>query len=156
MIVYEDGACTVVLREEGAVAGHLSVEPRRNAATMQELSADEAEHLLWVANACASALFEGLGAHGTNILLVEGEGKLGVQVLPRFQDDGLKLQWDAKRADPSELEEIAKRVRDQLWYVGKQEERPAQKVAERAQTPTEHVEADPKTNYKLRQLFRSP
>ncbi len=157
MNVYEDGALVVSLPEKPAVPGHVVVTPVQEASHLRDLPPEVVEHLFTVASLTATALFEGLGAQGTNILCVEGDGQVHIDVLARSQDDGLDLFWEPKRADPADLDAVASQVKEQLWYVGK-EERTEDKeaVAEEVQKTKEEVDASPEDNYKVRQLFRTP
>lgn len=118
--VYEDGAIIASLKENGAAIGHIVVRPKAEASTLADLPTDVAVHLWYCASFAATAVFEGLGAQGTNILCYEGDG-VELHVLPRAPQDGLNLLWDAQRADPALLEGVAKTIKEEFWYVGKQE-----------------------------------
>ena len=151
--VYEDPSISIELREDGAAVGHIIVKPKKEAKTLMELSGDEAEYLFMAASYAATALFEGLGAQGTNILLIEGE-PLGVHVLPRSQADGIDLFWEPKKLGQAELEQVASKLSERLWYVGKEEpKKEPPKPAPQAAGETPEA-SEPKVNYKFKQLDR--
>ena len=55
-----------------------------------------------------TALFELLGAQGTNIILNESEEQLCIDVVARSENDGLNFLWEPKQGDPNELKDVAK------------------------------------------------
>lgn len=150
-LLYEDGACRAELLENGATLGHIKITPKKTVSALDELSAEESAQLFWVASFAATGLFEGMGAHGTNILCTEGD-EVAVHVLARTQEDGLDLFWEPKKAEPAELETMASRISEQLWYVGKEESSDSN-VSKPTTTKTVE-EVDPSKNYKLKQLIR--
>jgi len=92
------------------------------------LSIEESFHLFSTASLAATLVFEGLGVHGTNIILKSGDsddnpnGRLCVNILPRMPDDDLNksLLWEPKQ--PSyDLGGVQSRIKDQAWKVKYQE-----------------------------------
>ena len=71
----------------------------------------------------STAVFEGLKAHATNIILKSGpsddnpNGMLAVHILPRWQDDGLQeLLWKPNLPD-YDLDTVASDIKDKTWNV---------------------------------------
>ncbi len=149
-MIYEDGAIKAELQEKGAVVGHLVVEPQKKAGYLSELPAEEVVQLFYGASFAATAVFESLGAQGTNILLVEGE-PLKVHVIPRTMNDELNFFWEPKKADPSELDRVAEKVSDELWYVGKEDNNKKSSGGKSEKTNKQTEES-----YKVRHLIRYP
>jgi len=63
--------------------------------TVQDWSVDHSAHIFYVASFAATALFEGLGAQGTTILLRSGvsdrDGPCAIHVIARYPDDGCSI-----------------------------------------------------------------
>ncbi len=124
-LIYEDGVVQAHVKADGACVGHVVITPKTPAKYMSELPDNVVVQLWYCASFAATAVFEGLGAHGTNILCYEGES-LEIHVLARVPEDGLGLRWDAQRKDPSEIAPLASTIKEAMWYVGKEvETRPA-------------------------------
>ena len=121
--IYEDEKILVVVPEKGAVAGHIVVYSKGEQSDFAKLSADDSVHMFYVASFAATAVFEGLRAQGTNIILKSGksedssEGRLAVHILPRYPDDSLQeLFWQMK--PPSyDLEDVAAKIKDKTWKI---------------------------------------
>lgn len=161
-LLYEDGAVTAHLKHDGAALGHIVVSPKQPAKVLGDLPESVAVQLWYCASFAATAVYEGLGAHGTNIVCYEGE-RVELHVLPRQPQDGLSLMWDGARADPAELERVASKVQDKLWYVGKQQERPASPITassvqsqEAQPTPFTDTGSNPATDQRIVHLQRRP
>ncbi len=129
-VVYEDEKILAVIEESGVAEGHIEIYSKEEEKYFEKLNIESASHLFYVASFAATAVFEGLGAHGTNIILKTGEsddnpeGKLVVHILPRKQDDGLKVNWQPKQGDQSKLDGIASKIKDKTWNVKYEEEKP--------------------------------
>ena len=126
-ILYEDEKVLVLLPSKSVIPGEICVYSKREERDIAKLSSEDSTHLFFVASFAASALFDGLAAQGTNLLLRSGftddnpEGRLLVQVLPRKQGDGLQgIFWESKPAGYN-LDEIASRIKDRTWNVKYQE-----------------------------------
>ena len=113
--IYEDDVISCALADSPAGRGHLVIRPREG---FFDLGFDEAAHLFFVASFAATALFESLGAQGTNIVCNAGafDGSDGaVHVLARFEGDGLDFLWEPGRAEG--LDAMASKIRDKSVFV---------------------------------------
>ncbi|HDD70805.1 MAG TPA: HIT domain-containing protein, partial [Candidatus Woesearchaeota archaeon] len=121
-VIYEDNKVLVVIPENPQCTGHVEIFSNEEESQFENLSAESATHMFSTASYCATAVFEGLGAHGSNIILKTGQsqdnadGRLSIHVLPRFQDDGLDLLCKPMEPKPN-LDEIASRIRDEMFMV---------------------------------------
>ena len=121
--LYEDEKVLVTLPNNNLVPGHMEIHSKVEESAIEKLSIEDSAHLFYTASFAATAVFEGLGAQGTNIILKSGtsddnsEGKLVVHVLPRMPDDGLdKMLW--KPQPPKyDLDQIKNKIKDQTWKV---------------------------------------
>ena len=122
-IIYEDEKVLAVLPEKAVVPGHIEIYSKEEPREIEKLSAESSAHLFYTASFAATAVFEGLGAHGTNIILKSGtsddnpSGQLCLHVLPRNNGDNLQsLMWEAK--EPKyDLKDVGKRIKDKTWKI---------------------------------------
>ena len=164
-VLFEDTLIEVALSEKPMCKGHIEVRPKKEVKSMSELSDEEMNHLFYGASYAATALFELMGAHGTNILVNEDDTQLCVHVLARAEGDGLNFLWEPKQADPAELKDAASSIKDkldyELWAI-KNPDKAAKKGAT-VQAPSADVisadkseDKDGKVNYLLKSLQRIP
>jgi histidine triad (HIT) family protein len=100
-----------------ATRGHALVIPRRHSADLLEISDDDLQRTFLAARRIAARMKEPLGADGFNILNSCGTAAwqtvfhFHVHVVPRYDDDPLKLPWVPKPGDPGEIAAAADRIR---------------------------------------------
>lgn len=97
--IYEDDSFRVIMDISPAAKGHAIILPKNHAADIFELPEEDASKILIVAKKVASAMKKALKCDGVNILQNNGEvaGQtvfhLHVHVIPRYQDDQVKIKW---------------------------------------------------------------
>ncbi|MBN1274907.1 hypothetical protein JXA12_01265 [Candidatus Woesearchaeota archaeon] len=156
MIIYEDKLVTATLPEKPATKGHVHALAAKT--SIEALSEQECAHLLSLASFTANALFEQVGASGTNIILTDLEG-VRASILARTDDDGLSLQWQPQQLSQEEMDSIAARIKDRCDYIGHEEEsqtQPAPKPQRQERAEEKEEEKKPVKNYLLKQLDRTP
>jgi len=122
-VLYEDEKVLAVLPNEAVVPGHLEIYSKEEEKEIERLSAESSAHLFYTASFAATLIFEGLKAHGTNIILKSGKSDdnpksaLCVHVLPRTTGDRLQeLVWKPK--EPKyDLKSVAQKIKDQTWKI---------------------------------------
>ncbi|NQV91091.1 HIT domain-containing protein [Candidatus Woesearchaeota archaeon] len=128
-VIYEDEKAICVAPKKGAVAGHLQIYSKQEEKYIENLSPEDASHLNFVASFAATAVFEGMQAHGTNVVMVSGEsddnpeGKLILHVLPRMQDDVLKHMFWQPAQPKDDLDAMAKKIKDKTWKLSYKEKK---------------------------------
>jgi len=122
-ILYEDEKVLAVLPNFSLVPGHIQIHSKIEEQDIDKLSIEDSAHLFYTASFAATAVFEGLGAQGTNIILKSGtsddnfDGKLVLHILPRAPEDSLqKIMWQPK-PPKYDLDKIKSRIKDQTWKV---------------------------------------
>jgi len=121
-IIYDDEKVLCVLAQNSIAKGHLVIYSKTEEEYLENLSQEESAHLFFTASFASTAVFEGLSAHGSNIIVKSGEsednpdGKLEVHIIPRWGDDGLKLRW-AQQPQSQNLEGITSKIKDNTWDV---------------------------------------
>ena len=117
---YEDERVFAIISLEQPTPYKVLVIPRDHVATVYDLTDEQAAAILratvWVAKAVRAAS----GCAGLN--LVQANDPVGQQtvphfhihVVPRFEGDGIVLQWDNAVADRAELDRLAAEIRARL------------------------------------------
>ncbi|MFQ5620372.1 MAG: HIT family protein [Candidatus Nanoarchaeia archaeon] len=119
--VYEDEKVLVTVASNPQQLGHMTIYSKEEENDFENLSKESAAHMFFVASFCATAAFEGLQAHGSNIILQTGEcadsdGRLMMHVLPRYQDDGIDLLWEPMK-DAPDAKTVENRLRDRMFVL---------------------------------------
>ena len=118
--VYED-ELTLAFMDLGQVnPGHVLVAVKRHAATLLDLTPDEAAAAMRTAQKIARAAKDAFDPPG--ITLLQANGKEGEQtvfhfhlhVVPRHADDGIALSWPSRQPSREQLEAYAVRLRSTL------------------------------------------
>lgn len=122
--VYEDEH-TLAFMDLGQVnPGHVLVAVRRHAATVLDITPDEAAAVMRTARRVAIAVKSAFDPPGMTLL--QANGKEGDQtvfhfhmhVLPRHADDGVALAWPRKDPPRERIEDYAARIRAMLGASG--------------------------------------
>ena len=114
--VYEDGL-TFAFMDIGQVnPGHVLVATRRHAATLLDVTPEEAAAVMQTAQRVAHAVQEAFDPPGLTLLQANGrEGDQTVfhfhmHVVPRHQNDGIALSWPRKEPTAQVLQGYAERL----------------------------------------------
>lgn len=120
--IYEDEKTLCVVPENPQCIGHLVIYSNEEKELLENLDNESSSHMFFVASFCATAVFEGLGAHGSNIILKSGisednpDGRLCIHVLPRYSEDGLDI-LPPPAAEKPNAEEVAAKIKDEMFMV---------------------------------------
>jgi histidine triad (HIT) family protein len=101
-----------------ATPGHSLVVPRNHSSDLMEVSDEDLEHTMLATRRLARRIKEVLDPDGFNILNSCGPAAwqtifhFHVHVIPRYDDDPLKLPWIPRGGDEQEIAAIADRLRD--------------------------------------------
>ena len=123
-MVYEDDL-TLAFMDIGQVnPGHVLVATRRHAATLLDITPEEAGAALQTAQRVARAVQAVFDPPGLTLLQANGrEGDqtvfhFHIHVVPRHADDGIALSWPRKEPAAEVLQGYAKRLRNALDAPG--------------------------------------
>lgn len=100
-----------------ATRGHALVVPRRHARDLLEISPVDLAATAVAAQRVARRIHDQLGADGINLLNSRGAAAwqtvfhFHMHVIPRYQDDPLRLPWTPAPGDADEISATAERLR---------------------------------------------
>tara|TARA_Y100000310_G_scaffold276666_1_gene294006 strand:- start:640 stop:1728 length:1089 start_codon:yes stop_codon:yes gene_type:complete len=128
-VIYEDEKFLCLLHNNPQAVGHLVVYLQENK-TIDDLDKDTGFHLFSLASLGATAVYEGLKAEGSNIILQSGKADdnldsvLKVHILPRSSSDGFDFVGEPMENKP-DLDGVAKQIKEKMFEVqeGQKEEK---------------------------------
>lgn len=114
--LYEDDLFRVILDQAPATRGHALLIPKQHAENIYDIDDETAGRVFIVAKKMATRMTERLGCEGFNIL--QNNGTLAGQtvfhfhmhLIPRYSDDGQKLNWEPGKPEPEEMTEIVAHI----------------------------------------------
>jgi histidine triad (HIT) family protein len=116
-IVDEDAHTVAFMDINPATRGHALVVPRRHVEDLYAIEPDELAHTMRAAQRLALRVRDGLGADGVNLLNSSRPAAwqtvfhFHVHVVPRYEDDPLKLPWHPTPGDEAEIRAAAEALR---------------------------------------------
>ena len=115
--VYED-ALTLAFMDIGQVTpGHVLVASKRHAATLFDLTAEEAGAVMQTAQRVARAIGTAFDPPGLTLLQANGAlggqtvGHFHIHVVPRYENDGITFTWPRQEPGAAVLNAYAERLR---------------------------------------------
>jgi histidine triad (HIT) family protein len=115
-IVDEDERTIAFMDIAPATRGHALVIPREHARDLLAVSPADLQATAVAAQRLAGRAREGLGADGVNLLNACGAAAwqtvfhFHIHVIPRYEDDPLRLPWIPSAGDPDEIAAAAKEL----------------------------------------------
>ena len=100
-----------------ATPGHALVVPREHSADLLEIGEEDLTATILAAQRLAKHMKDVLDADGINLINACGSAAwqtvfhFHIHVVPRYEDDPLKLPWVPEPGDSDEIARIAKRLR---------------------------------------------
>jgi histidine triad (HIT) family protein len=101
-----------------ATRGHALVVPRAHSADLMEVSDEDLEHTVVAARRLARRIRAALAPDGFNLINACGSVAwqtifhFHVHVIPRYEDDPLKLPWIPRGAPEDEIAAVADQIRE--------------------------------------------
>jgi len=115
-IVYDDAHFSAFLDINPANPGHILVIPKQHYEVLPQIPDELLGAYMKLLKILAAAVFEATQAQGVNIIqnngAVAGQAvpHVHIHIIPRFENDGIKLNWDAKKVTDKQLENIQSRI----------------------------------------------
>lgn len=101
--------------------GHMLVVPKRHAENIFEISESDLAATVKAVKRCANAVKEALNAEGVTILQLNGRASdqiiphFHIHIIPRWENDGLPVStWEMKQGDMEEINDIARKVKENI------------------------------------------
>ncbi|MEK6950247.1 MAG: HIT family protein [Nanoarchaeota archaeon] len=161
-LIYEDEEVVVAVKDTALAPGQITIFPKEHF-TIFELVPDEIlRRCATLANKAGIAVFESIGAQGTNVIVQNGlpAGQqvphFALEIIPRRENDNLPLSWPPKQLMDEEMDTaflLLKEEGDKLVNIGKA---PAKKEIRATEEPDKIAAVDGKDNYLLKSLKRMP
>lgn len=122
-LLYEDESLVTIVPEKPITKGHILVVSKKHRTKIQDIDNKDLQHMFYAASFGATALFENLEAHGTNIMFNTGsaiheEGHFHIDILARKSGDNLNFLWKPKRLPDPEMKEVQARIKDKCDMIG--------------------------------------
>lgn len=114
--IYEDEDFRAILDLAPATKGHALILPKEHFSNLFELPEEMASKVMILTKRLASQMKDRLECDGFNIMQNNGEvaGQtvfhFHMHLIPRYQGDGQKIEWDKREPDPQELESTKKQI----------------------------------------------
>jgi histidine triad (HIT) family protein len=115
-IVDEDERTVAFMDIAPATRGHALVIPRTHSQDLLDVGAEDLAAVAAAAQRLAVRMKERLGADGVNLLNSCGRAAwqtvfhFHVHVIPRYEDDPLRLPWVPSQGDPAEIADAAQEL----------------------------------------------
>src|SRR3989344_3138150 len=109
-IIYQDDEVVVAVKDTVATPGQITIFPRKHLTILEMVPENILAKCVNLANKVSTAVFEALGAQGTNIIINNGLGAgqkvphFALEVIPRREGDGLNFQWEPKQLMEDEMD----------------------------------------------------
>jgi histidine triad (HIT) family protein len=116
-IVDSDERTVAFLDINPATRGHALVVPREHSSDLLEISDEDLEATMRAARRLSRRMKETLEPDGINVINACGAAAwqsvfhFHFHVIPRYEDDPLKLPWIPRGAEPEEIAAVAERIR---------------------------------------------
>jgi diadenosine tetraphosphate (Ap4A) HIT family hydrolase len=157
LAIYEDDKVIAVLSDKPASAGHIELFPKEHVAIFELVPNETVEHMFSIANKISMICFDTLQSHGTNILINNGVAAgqrathTKINILPRFENDGLSFQWNTAKASEDDLSTVQASLKHTLESPEEEKKEIKEEVIEEIKEEIPEEE-----NYMLKQLERMP
>ena len=116
-IVAEDERTVAFMDIAPATRGHTLVIPKRHATDLLEIDSEDLQAVIVTAQGIAKRVMDRLGADGVNLLNSNRPAAwqtvfhFHVHVIPRYEDDPLRLPWIPAPGDPEAIAAAAQALR---------------------------------------------
>lgn len=115
-VILEDDDIAVLSPKRAFVEKQLVIVPKQKVVIFEELPNNLIEKVFQIANKLIGLMFEKLKIESTNILIQNGveagqiNDSFSLNIIPRYEDDGLELKWDPKQTHINDLKKIVEEM----------------------------------------------
>src|SRR3989344_6684053 len=165
-LIYHDEDIVVAVRDVAIIPGQVLIFPRQHFPILELIPDKILAKCAAIANKVGVAVFESFACQGTNIIIQNGLSAgqkiahFALEVIPRRENDNLKLQWDPKQLMEDEMDTaflMVKTEGDKLIDIGKDTDKKEKVVASKDSEPaTKMSSLKGAENHLLKSLRRRP
>src|SRR3989344_9428997 len=132
--IYEDEKVIAFLEEKPMSLGHIALTTKEHFTIIEQVPDFIINHLFKIANKIGIAVFESLGALGTNILVNNGipagqeHPHFVINIIPRRQNDNINFRFKPKQLNEEEMSTVELTLKEQAKNIGAFEKEPAKPI----------------------------
>ena len=118
--LYEDDIVNVIFDANPASEGHVLILPKEHFDNIYDLDGETAGKLFALATCIARAMKDALKCDGLNLVQNNGEvagqtvNHFHLHLIPRYEGDGLNLNWPQQEISVEQLEEIRQSIKKSI------------------------------------------
>lgn len=147
MTIYKDDQIIVEANPKSPLFGEIKISPVNSSKTINHLDDSTFSYLFLFSKIFASALFDVMQSHGTNIMW-QGEDT-AISIIPRFKNDEAIQQWTPQQLEEENLNQVQQTLLQKLaqqssQHTQQQKEEPPKK---------QHIKLDDDTKQKAKYLL---
>lgn len=162
-VIYKDDDVVAFVAYNAITDGQITIIPTKHFTILEMIPHELLNKLGDVTNKVGMSVFDGLGAAGTNILIQNGldAGQsvphFSMHVVPRKENDGLKLEWEPKEIDEPTMEDAFMLITTNTENLDISKEDGSEIVANEGDTQVVLEKTDDEEeNYLIKSLRRRP
>ncbi|MFA6072512.1 MAG: HIT family protein [Candidatus Woesearchaeota archaeon] len=160
-VIIQDEDVVVLTPKRAYTKGHIIITTVNEYKILEEVPPNIISKMFQIANKLSGVMFDLLKCHGTNILIQNGvaagqiNSRFSLNIIPRFENDKLKLDWTPTPAAPEKIQESQNRfhetdnVEKEKKFI---EEQKAKVETERKSIVIKSSDDKKKRNYFMRSL----
>jgi len=160
-LIYEDEKTIAFIPQNSMTPGHIVLTSKQHYPILEQIPDYIIDKLFITANKLSISIFERLGAEGTNIIANTGPGAgqvyphAMIHIIPRKQNDGLKLEWNPKKISDEEMNTTELKLKEVTGIIGQFDTEPEKPIE--IEPPKElPTETETEENYLTKQIQRIP
>ena len=160
--VYEDELALAVLDVNGANPGHCFIIPKNHYPIIEQVPDMEVARLFQVSNKISTAIFESLGAQGTNIFVANGipagqtVAHFIINVIKRKENDGINLQWQPRQLSEEEMSTVELKLRENMQGMAIESQGKREMPKAHSERPKPFISDEGEEDYFMSQLRKIP
>ena len=157
-VLYQDKDVVVAIKDMVATPRQISIFSKEHFTILEMVPDDVIKKCSLIANKVGAAIFDSLDAGGTNLLINNGLGAgqkaphFSMELIPRREDDGLKLEWNSGQLMEDEYEMAISVLKEEVNKIVS-EDKASDKKSKGVKSIKEKQDGE---NYLVKSLKRKP
>jgi len=161
-LIYEDDQIFLMHAPKPAGMGHVIALPKEHVMIIEQLQDYDVAEIFQKINKISTAVFESLGAHGTNIIVQNGvaagqsNSHMMIHVIARREGDGIDFTWQPKQLSEEDMSTVELKLKEATKNIGGFDKKPEKPIEITKDIKKIKDEPDKEENYLIKQLRRIP